>query len=404
METEEKYFIIHAMGQDRAGLIAVLSKVISKAGYNIIDIEQSAPHGIFYIIMIIEPTEKSIHDPINYFSERFEELSAGTQLNISISPFKGGLRKESKNWRKVIFVGPDRPGMIATISDFTGKNNVNIHRMNMIARGEIIACEILLDVSEIIDDIPHFNEELKKLTDKIGVQLIVEAENVFEGRKKLLILDLNENLIVIQNLKDFIKDLPFNQPSKELLQKLKKQSNQKDYKNHFIEYLKDLDIEFLKSIITTVKISPGTEEMIRAFKLMNYKIALISNSLNYFVDILKERLSLDYAFSTTLEIKNGICTGKFVKSLEIDGKKKSNLVNWLATMEKIPDVEIYEYGLDEKEPMFSHSAGLKISIDFDYKKISELIKNKKIRTEQVLALFILIGLEESQVNNLISLI
>lgn len=404
MEIEEKYFIIHAMGQDRAGLIAMLSKVISKAGYNIIDIEQSAPHGIFYIIMIIEPTEKAVNDPIHYFSERFEEIGAGTQLNISISPFKGGLRKESKNWSKVVFVGPDRPGMIATISDFTGKNNVNIHRMNMIARGEIIACEILLDVSEIIENKNHFNEELKRLADKIGVQLIIEAENVFEPVKKLLILDLNENLTIIQNLREYIKDLPLNEISKGLLHELRKFSNQKDYKNRFVEYLKDLDIETIKSIINTIKISPGTEEMIRALKLMNYKIALISNSLNFFVDMLKERLNLDYAFSTTLEVKNGLCTGQFINSLEINAKKKSNLVNWLASMEKIPDAEIHEYGIDEKEPMLSHSAGLKISIDFDYKKITDFIKNKKIKTEQVLALFILIGLEETQINNLISIV
>jgi phosphoserine phosphatase len=276
--------------------------------------------------------------------------------------------------------------------------------MNMIARGEIIACEILLDVSEIIENKNHFNEELKRLADKIGVQLIIEAENVFEPVKKLLILDLNENLTIIQNLREYIKDLPLNEISKGLLHELRKFSNQKDYKNRFVEYLKDLDIETIKSIINTIKISPGTEEMIRALKLMNYKIALISNSLNFFVDMLKERLNLDYAFSTTLEVKNGLCTGQFINSLEINAKKKSNLVNWLASMEKIPDAEIHEYGIDEKEPMLSHSAGLKISIDFDYKKITDFIKNKKIKTEQVLALFILIGLEETQINNLISIV
>ena len=94
---EGNYFIINAMGRDRIGLVAMLSRVVSNAGYNIIDFEQSSPHGIFSLIMIIEPTIKAIDKPMDFFHERFNEIAAGTQLTISINPFKGGLRKESKS-------------------------------------------------------------------------------------------------------------------------------------------------------------------------------------------------------------------------------------------------------------------------------------------------------------------
>ena len=95
MENEEEYYLINAMGQDRPGLIAMLTKVIANGGFNIIDVEQSAPHGLFYIIMIIELTDKAVTNPLKYFNERFQELSAGSDLNISIKPFKGGIRKKA---------------------------------------------------------------------------------------------------------------------------------------------------------------------------------------------------------------------------------------------------------------------------------------------------------------------
>ena len=43
MDTEDRFFLINAMGKDRAGLIAMLTKIVEKAKFNIIDIEQSAP-------------------------------------------------------------------------------------------------------------------------------------------------------------------------------------------------------------------------------------------------------------------------------------------------------------------------------------------------------------------------
>ncbi|MHA2049382.1 MAG: ACT domain-containing protein, partial [Promethearchaeota archaeon] len=98
MENEKQYYLINAMGQDRAGLIAMITEVVANGGYNIIDFEQSAPHGLFYMIMIIEPTEKAFSEPVKYFNERFQEISSGTDLIISIKPFQGGIRKGTKSW------------------------------------------------------------------------------------------------------------------------------------------------------------------------------------------------------------------------------------------------------------------------------------------------------------------
>ncbi|MBD3352270.1 MAG: hypothetical protein GF364_12355 [Candidatus Lokiarchaeota archaeon] len=399
-ETEEQYFIISAMGQDRSGLIAMITKVIANAGYNIIDIEQSAPHGVFYIILIIEPTKNAIDNPLEYFNKRFEEIAAGTQLAMTINEFKGGLRKELKSWRRIVFVGPDKAGMIANISDFAGKHNVNIHRMNMISRGEIIACEILLDISGLDDteySTDNFNENLKQLGEKLGLQIIIVKEDIFEKKRKLLILDLDENLIEIQGLKQFIVELGLSKSEKAIFSELTIDDQGSENKMTFLKYLKGLELDSVMHILSNIRISPGTEEMVRALKLMNYKIALISNSLSLFTDIIKERLNLDYAFGNRIEIENNKLSERINKSLNIDVEKKERLIGWLATMEKIPDAEIHQFGLDEKDPILSHTADLKLSITFDYDKIKSLINDKACTFKQIFALFINIGILNSQI-------
>lgn len=402
MDFEEKYFLINAMGKDRAGLIAMLTKIVAKANFNIIDIEQSAPHGLFYIIMIIEPTKKAIKKPLMYFSERFEELSAGTDLNISIKPFTGGLRKSSKSWLSFIFVGPDRAGLIATFSDYAGKNNANIHRLHMISRGQIIACESLLDISGIEISREIFVDNLKSLGNDLGLQIIVESEDIFTKKsKKLMILDLSENLIQIQSFSQFLKDISW-EKNNQISQQLKSRKRGSELKEYCLNNLKGIKIEKIMKIIYEIVISPGTEEFIRALKLMQYSIALISGSLSFFTDFLKKSLNLEYSFGNAIEVEEGIITGRYIKNLKIDHSKKLHLIEWLASMEKIPEEEVVQFGLDEsdKDHFLSQSADLKINIMFNYKSLVKAIHDGEFTSDQILSLFIIIGMQESQIEEI----
>ncbi|MHA2122029.1 MAG: hypothetical protein ACW990_12575, partial [Promethearchaeota archaeon] len=67
-----------------------------------------------------------------------------------------------------------------------------------------------------------------------------------------------------------------------------------------------------------------------------------------------------------------------------------------------PEVEVIQFGLDnfEKDPILAHSAGLKISIGFDYEKIKKMIQQQKITVSQILGLFISIGMMDSQVDKI----
>jgi len=403
MENEQEYYLINAMGQDRAGLIAMLTEVVAKGGFNIIDIEQSAPHGLFYIIMIIEPTEEAFSEPFKYFNDRFQELSAGTDLLISIKPFQGGIRTGSKSWLSFVFVGNDKPGLIAKFSNYSGRHNANIHKLNMISRGKIIACESLLNISDLNISREEFISGLRTLGKELELQIIVESEDVFRKKvRKLLILDLEENLIQIQGLSEFLTEIQLSNIDKSLIYELKSIEVYQEIKELGLKSLKGMDLKILNQLISSLKISPGTEEFIRALKLMQYTIALLSNSLSKFTDILKTRLNLEYAFGNAIEVREGKITGKYIGSLEIDPQKKEKLINWLAVMEKVPEVEVIQFGLDnfEKDPILAHSAGLKIDVGFDYELIKNMIKQQKISVSQILGLFISIGMMDSQVDEI----
>jgi phosphoserine phosphatase len=243
---------------------------------------------------------------------------------------------------------------------------------------------------------------LKSLGSDLGLQIIVESEDIFKKKsKKLMVLDLSENLIQIQGFSQFLNDISL-EKNKQITRQFKSRKLGSELKEYCLNNLKGIKIDKLIKIISQIVISPGTEEFIRALKLMQYSIALISGSLSFFTDFLKKSLNLEYSFGNAIEIEEGIITGKYIKNLKIDHAKKLQLINWLASMEKIPEEEVVQFGLDEfdKDNFLSQSADLKINITFNYKSLIKAIQDGKFTPDQILSLFIIIGMQESQIEEI----
>jgi phosphoserine phosphatase len=71
-----------------------------------------------------------------------------------------------------------------------------------------------------------------------------------------------------------------------------------------------------------LRLSPGTERMLERLRSLGIKTLLVSSGFTFFTERLKERLSLDYTLSNTLEIKNGKLTGKVLGSI-VDAHAKA---------------------------------------------------------------------------------
>jgi phosphoserine phosphatase len=72
-----------------------------------------------------------------------------------------------------------------------------------------------------------------------------------------------------------------------------------------VALLKGLKMEALEEIRNEMKLSEGAEELVETLKRLGFKLGLVSGGFDYFVNFLRERLGLDFAFANQLEIKNG---------------------------------------------------------------------------------------------------
>ncbi len=76
-----------------------------------------------------------------------------------------------------------------------------------------------------------------------------------------------------------------------------------------------------------LKLSPGAENLIAVAKRHNIKLLLVSGGFTFFTDKLKMRLGIDYAYSNTLEVENGILTGRVIGPLCDAHAKAAHVLN-----------------------------------------------------------------------------
>ena len=89
-----------------------------------------------------------------------------------------------------------------------------------------------------------------------------------------------------------------------------------------VALLKDVPAEALEQVYTEkLRLNPGAERLITTAQAAGIKVLLVSGGFTFFTDRLRERLRLDSAHANTLEIDNGVLTGRVLGDiLEADAK------------------------------------------------------------------------------------
>lgn len=85
--------------------------------------------------------------------------------------------------------------------------------------------------------------------------------------------------------------------------------------------LKESDL--MRVLNERLTLSPGAQEWIEACKAHGIKTMLVSGGFTFFADRVKDMLGLDYAVSNSLEIIDGVLTGKVIGDI-VDAQRKAD--------------------------------------------------------------------------------
>jgi phosphoserine phosphatase len=391
LSKEEDFYVVSVIGKDRVGIVSKVTQFLFKKGFNIIDIEQSVIHSQFTMVLLIQPFH--VRFQLNQIQKGLSRLAKELRMNIAITPlqeFKGLRLAETKKPYVLTILGADRPGIVAAFSSALAKHHCNIDRIKMIARGELLAMEMWIDLRET--DFQLLRMNLTAVAKRVGMDIVAQPEHVFKKRKKVIVFDMDSTIVDGEIIDGMAKLIGVGEEMETLTAKgMRGEINFVQSLRSRVSLLKGLRIKSLESLAKTFKLTKGSEELIAALKEMGFKVALISGGFNYFTDILKKRLGFDYAFGNELEIKRERLTGR-VKGRIIDAQRKAEIMDEICREEGITRDEVVAVGDGSNDRIMIANAGLGIA--FNAKEILKKVADGAITRDHMKGVLYCLGISE----------
>jgi phosphoserine phosphatase len=358
---------------------------------NIIDIEQTVIHSQFTMVLLLQPIRPRFQ--LSRLRDDLQRLAKRRGMNITITPlheFKGLRLAETKKPYVLTILGSDRPGVVAAFSSSLAKNHCNIERIKMIARGEFLGMEMVIDLRDA--DFYLLRKELSEVARRTGTDVIAQPEPTFKKRKKVIVFDMDSTIVDGEIIDEMAKLAGVGKKVAAITQEGMK--GKIDYVQSLrarVSLLKGLGIKSLEPLAETLKLTKGSEELILALREMGFKIGLISGGFSYFTDIVKKRLGFDYAFGNKLEIKSGKLTGR-IKGKIIDAYRKAQIMDDICHKEGITRDEVVAVGDGSNDRIMVANAGLGIA--FNAKEILKKVADGTITRENMKGVLYCLGISD----------
>ena len=379
-------YVISAVGKDQPGLVHSVAKVLGAMQINIVDMEARAVRGHFMMFLVVDlATSKHDFEELN---RRLAPTRENFNLGLHIKPYEAGRRNPKKEMVVITVMGADRPGIVAGLTNLLSAHGLNIESMKMIARGEYIAMETAVDISDM-DVAVHLRQELRKFADYTCLDVSLRDQDIYQKPKRVVVFDCDSTIIQAEVIDELAKEAGVGRHVKKVTERA--MNGEIDFFQAITErvaMLKGLTEDQLKKLTRSIHLTPGAEDLISSLKSMGYKVAVISGGFTFFTNYLKERLNLDYVYANELEIVDGVTTGQ-IKGEIIDGERKAEIIKKIAAREKIAVDQIVAVGDGANDRFMLEKAGL--AIGFNPKAILKEYSDGIITSDNIFGLLYFLG-------------
>jgi phosphoserine phosphatase len=222
----------------------------------------------------------------------------------------------------------------AAITNFMASRHMNIREIRSLSEQELDGLELIVDLAPgaplTAAELSDLRGALLRLGMELGVDLAVQRDDMFRRSKRLVCMDVDSTFVK----GEFIDELAELAGVKEQVSGITARAmrGEIDFKQALAERVKLLEglpFERARSLIERFELTPGADRFVKILHSLGFKVGLVSGGFTFFVDELKARFGLDFAFANELEVVDGKLTGK-VRGTIVDSERKAQVLKDMA--------------------------------------------------------------------------
>lgn len=362
MQTAEKHVLVKVAGPDAPGITAALMGIVARAGAQLRDIEQVVVQGQLTLSFVVGVDPEQGHGSPVIKDLLFATKELGLDLDFEVLAEKpaGSVPPTSLYALTVIGDSVDARavhGVTSTLAQF----GANIETIKRLSDANLSSLEIVVAVRRDEDLVLRLHKELVNLALELGVDLAFQRERLTRRSKRLVVMDMDSTLIRIEVIDELARAYGvYDQVAAITARAMHGQMPYEQSLTERVALLAGMPLSAVMQVAGDPPLMEGAPELLRALRALGLKTAVISGGFSFAADALRARFGLDYAYSNTLEVKQGKLTGRVLDPI-VGPQRKADLLDALAQREGIPLEQTVAVGDGANDLLMIEKAGLGIA-------------------------------------------
>ena len=379
--------LITLTGKDRPGVTSSIFDTLSRAGVEVVDIEQIVLRRrlILGVLVTIPRDWKKLRDAV-------EATARDLGMNVDIDRGTGDNRTRGLGRSHVTVIGtPLKASAMAAVAGRIADSGGNIDRIERMARYPVTAID--LHVSGI--DTDALRALLVSEAARQGIDVAVQPANLQRRGMRLIVMDVDSTLIQGEVIEMLAEHAGFGNEVAEVTEAAMR--GDLDFERSLrdrVKLLEGVPESAFDAVYDAIVLTPGARTLVRILRRLGYRFALVSGGFSQITERLAEDLGIHFSRANELEVVDGKLTGEIVGDV-VDRAGKARALREFAAELGLTEASVIAIGDGANDLDMLNAAGLGIA--YNAKPVVQDAADTSVNVPYLDTILYLLGISREEI-------
>lgn len=319
--------VLHLSGKEAPAALTDFCELLASEGGRLLHLSQSMVHGALVINAEVEGGDNAS------LIAKAQSFARDRGLHLEVVRLEGTTHpvKTCGVWVTVLGNLDDaqviaRTGRILLARGFT------LRKLESIGESALRGVNILARTEEVLlqPRLAELRKELLALGPELRVDVAVQRDDVYRGSKRLLCMDVDSTFVKGEFIDEMANLCGVKDEVAEITARAMR--GELDFEASLrarVQLLAGLKVSRAMELCDHFDLTPGAADLVTTVKRLGMRVGVVSGGFTFFVEMLKVRFGLDFAFANELEVSAGEFTGRVIGTV-VDSKRKAQVLKDMA--------------------------------------------------------------------------